>query len=146
MSLKLHLGVIDLPYVDKPTKKGTGVTTGDVAEFLEADYGVMEHFFKAHEKDIAAVMESGLAGSLENMLTGGPTGADPFGTATSAIKKMFDDFILNKEMEKLGVPGVPTVAAQKGVNNRRKKRKGKPDRPSFYDTGLYLNSFVAWVT
>ena len=36
----LHLGVIDMPYVEQ-----AGQTTGDVAESLERRYGVMGHFY-----------------------------------------------------------------------------------------------------
>ena len=144
--MKLHLGVIDVPYVDKPGRKGTGVTTGDVATFLEEDFHPIETFVKVRGKDIGESIERSVGGALETLMMGGPTNVDPFGTATNEIKQHFNDFILRKEMDNLGIPGVPTQASLKGVNSRRKNRKGKPGRPSFYDSGLYLDSFVAWVT
>jgi len=52
-----------------------------------------------------------------------------------------------KEVEKLGIPGVPTKAALRGVNHRLKhpyRRRGA--RPSFVDTSLYMSSFKAWAT
>ena len=148
MTLQLHLGVIDHPYVDAPGKgksKGSTKTTGDIAEILEEKYEVMEHFVDLHEKDIAADLESGVAGSIESLMMGAPPSHDPFGTATDAIKKRFTDFIENKEMDKLGIAGVPTQASLKGVDHRKKSGKGTPGRPSFRDTLQYLNAFKAWV-
>jgi hypothetical protein len=150
----LHLGVADLPYnqAQPPPRKGrrrrktsaSTVTTGDVAEFLENRYHIMEIFFQERQADIAGYLENSLEGALENVLLGAPPSNDPFGTATSEIEDRFKMFLSNKEMEALGYPGVPTQAALKGVNHRLKLRKG-PRRPSFIDTGLYQASFHAWI-
>jgi hypothetical protein len=48
-------------------------------------------------------------------------------------------------MDTLGIPGVPTLAAQEGRSSRFKKGKGKGPRKSFIDTGLYVGSFKSWV-
>ena len=157
----LHLGVIDMPYADAPKKhqrKSGGTpneTTGDVAEILEAKYGVMEQFFKAHEQDIATSLESSIASALENLiaskgssltkqiLAGTSTG---LAQAESEIKDKFSNFLSNKEVETLGIAGVPTRAALDGVSHRFKNPyKKRPARPSFIDTGLYQTSFRAWV-
>jgi hypothetical protein len=63
------------------------------------------------------------------------------------IEERFKDFLSLQEMDKLGVPGVPTEAAKKGKSSRFKRRrsKGGAPRPSFIDTGLYQSSFKAWV-
>ena len=148
--MKLLLGVTDIPYSQAPGKKQrkatpSTVTTGDVAEILEAKYNVMETFFKVHEKDIAADLENSLAGALESMLMNAPVDLNAFGAATTEIEQRFNNFIVHKEMDALGIPGVPTKAAIEGASSRKKGRKGKPDRPSFYDTGLYVNSFKAEV-
>ncbi len=140
MSLTLHLGVVELPY----NKKG-GLTTFDVANFLEARYHVMEVFYEVHKDDVATALEDGLQGTIENLMLGAPAGQNPFGTAESKIKDAFDSFITLREMEALGYPGVPTNASLKRKSARFKSGTAKRVRPSFVDTGLYLNSFAAWV-
>lgn len=143
MTLTLHLGVLDQPYTND---KESGVTTGDVAEFLEAKYHPMETFSEVHMEDlIIPSLEDGIRGSLESLLMGAPPSLNVFGTATDKIRKGFDDFITNKEMESLGIPGVPTKAALDRRSARFKKGKARRQRPSFVDTGLYLDSFMAWV-
>jgi hypothetical protein len=117
-------------------------TTGDVAEILEARYGIMETFFNAHSRDIVQAMEGSLSGTLENLLLGAPTAGASFGAATAEIEREFRQFLSNREMD--GMPGIPTQAAMMGVNRRLKVRRGAM-RPSFVDTGLYQQSFTAWV-
>lgn len=131
---------MELPY----NKKG-GLTTFDVANFLEARYHVMEVFYQVHQADVAASLEDSLQGAVENLMLGGPTQQNPFGTAENKIKDAFDVFITNKEMESLGYPGVPTKASIQRRSARFKSKKAKKERPSFVDTGLYLNSFASWV-
>lgn len=159
----LHLGVVDLPYNTpdgsiapeiagalshgNPPKRGQvkiAATIGDVATFLENKYHVMEIFFEAHQADIAEALESSLAGALENLLMGGPATAPAWGAATSAIEALFRKFLDSKEMDELGIPGVPTAASLKGVSHRFKQKAG-PIRPSFVDTGMYEASFTVWV-
>jgi hypothetical protein len=137
--LTLHLGVVVQPY------RNGGLTTGDVAEILEAKYGVMEAFYKAHGQDIADALTDSLKGALESLMMGQRT--DPFGTAMGDIKREFSHFILSKEgVEHVGIPGVPTAAALAGVSHRLRHpyAKSNPRRPSFRDTGLYESSFLAW--
>lgn len=164
--LVLNLGIIDVPYANyenkekipqakrgkanKPLKpKGSGATqtTGDVAEILEAKYGVMDAFAFARMSDIAHELEDALAGELENMLMGAPIAANPFQKAESAITTMFKQFLETSAIEHLGIEGVPTQAAKDGVNHRLKHpyAKANPRRPSFIDTGMYQSHFVAWV-
>lgn len=156
----LHLGVIDIPYVDKEKpaarrkrlKAGKPpapdeLTTGDVAEILEDKYHVMEVFYEVHKDDVAKDLEESVAGALETIMMGGPSDIDPFGGATSKIDERFTDFLTNREMEKLGYEGVPTQAALEGVNHRLKHPYAKKNkrRPSFIDTGLYQASFKSEV-
>lgn len=160
MSLTLHLGVIDQPYTSydggrkaanparrrKPLVTGKAkrtVTTGQVARWLEDRYHVMEVFYEIDGGVHEALRES-VADAMENVLMGAPVDANPFLGATSEIQKRFKQFISNRTMETLGIPGVPTRAALMGVNSRLKLRRG-PRRPSFRDTGLYQASFMAWV-
>jgi len=151
---KLVLGVIDLPYADagsykelrtkKPKHKQEGnKTTGDVAEILEDKYHVMEVFYESHVEQIGDYIVSGMEAALEAVMMGAPAGQiDAHGQATGNIDRMFKEFLANKEMESMGIPGVPTLAAQEGHSKRFKQpyKKRKP-RPSFIDTGLYQASF-----
>ena len=146
----LHLGVADIPYANPPRAKGSKAssgtqTTGDVAEWLEAKYHVMEVFFALHADEIAKALESSVAGSLENLLLGGPAQM-PTDEAMSAIEERFRKFLSEKEMEGLGIPGVPTRAAQLGKSKRFKNGYGPANRPSFIDTGAYEAAFKAWIT
>jgi len=135
----LHLGVLVQSYGNGPS----AVDTADVAGWLEDKYHVMEIFYEHHDKQIADAMANSMQGALETVMMGGPAG-DPFASAADEIHKEFQDFILTKEMDRLGYPGVPTQASLQGVSHRHKSRRGSPGRPSFYDTGLYVNSFRAW--
>jgi hypothetical protein len=161
----LHLGVIDVPYVQpnpqpkarkasarprlhkRHRKKYANVTTGDVAEILEAKYHVMEVFFRQHDQDVVAVqLEKSLKCAVESLMMGAPLTLDPFGTATSEIENRMKQFLSNREMDALGYPGVPTMAAQMGVSHRfAHPYKRRPARPSFIDTGLYQSSMKAWI-
>jgi hypothetical protein len=143
----LHLGVADVPYADPGTKKKSGsLTTGDVAEILEAKYGVMGHFVDLHGADIARELENSVLGAIESLIAGAPASHDAFGTATSEIEEIFRAMLSNRELDKLGIPGVPTAAAKRGVSHRFKRPYARrKERPSFIDTGLYQDSFKAWV-
>lgn len=159
----LHLGVIDIPYVDNSepksrkksgrpgphkahVKKYKNLTTGDVAEILEDKYHVIEHFYENNEEKIAERLENSLAGALESILMGAPLSISAFGMATSAIEDRFKDFLSLKELDALGYPGIPTLASLEGVSHRFKNPYAKrPPRPSFIDTGLYQASFKSWV-
>lgn len=142
--LVLHLGVLVQPYRAN-NGKVTALTTGDVAEFLEAEYAVMGTFARIKAQNLAEDLESSLGGALESLLMGRVT--DPWGRATSAIQKRFKEFISSREAERVGIPGTPTEAAKRGVNHRLKHpyASKNPRRPSFRDTGLYMNSFRAWL-
>lgn len=150
MTTTLHLGVVDMPYAHDP--KGT--STGDVAEILEVRYHVMEVFFELHRHDIAADLEHSVAGAIEALMQGAPPeNSSPFGRAEAEIEKRFKNFLDSQEIERMGIPGVPTQAALDGVSHRFKNprymKKGKKlvkrqRRPSFIDTGLYEASMKAW--
>ena len=165
---KLHLGVVDIPYVDGPTKirrhvsrarsrrhdaameggpsPSGGVTTGDVAGWLENRYHIMELFFETHHQEITALLTEAMAGQLENLLAGGSSvEINPLAGGTEEIENLFRKFLSDREVETLGIPGVPTQAALKGVSARFKSGYNpKGRRPSFIDTGLYEASFRAW--
>jgi len=161
----LHLGVIDIPYVDakgkaRPHKrhrqKYENKTTGDVAEILEAKYHVMEHFYELHHAEVDHLLFESFEGAIESLLAGAPPTLSVAGTATSKIEDAFKQMLSTMELDALGYPGIPTQAALDGVSHRfanptHRRVKGaglvrRAPRPSFIDTGLYQASFKAWVT
>lgn len=150
MTLKLHLGVMDIPYSHTPPTSpapqtvvpGTE-TTGDVAGWLENKYGIMEAFYGRYEKQIAALLADAYAEAAESLLMGGPARVNPTGAAMSSLEDLFKQFLSTSEIEGMGIDGVPTLAALMGVNHRLKRRRG-PRRPSFIDTGQYQAAFRAW--
>jgi hypothetical protein len=135
----LHLGVLDVPY-----KKG-GKSTGEVAEILEAKYHVIEIFYEEHQRDIAGLLEEIYGSALDDLLKGAPAGGNTAAELGSGIKSLFAKFIDGRQMDGLGYPGIPTQAALRGVNHSKLHpyAKGNPERPSFRDTGQYLDSFWA---
>lgn len=162
----LHFGVNDIPYVTYVAPKlrrvrvrsrrqsrqvlesstaspSAAPTTLEVAKILEAKYHVMEVFYELHVGDIAAVIIQSLQSQIRSITVGLPVGPDPWGNATGKMDAMFKTFLSQREMDGLGIPGVPTMAAQMGVNHRLKAKKGLP-RPSFIDTGTYESNFRAW--
>lgn len=148
MSVTIHLGVTEMPYSFGDlgrSKKGKprASTTGDVAEILEAKYGVMQLFWEKHGQEAIDEMHEALQGAFESTVLGAPASPAPFAAATGKIEEMFQQFIDMKEMDGLA-PGVPTAASLAGVNHRFKRKRG-PVRPSFKDTGLYESSFRCWV-
>jgi hypothetical protein len=140
--MRLHLGVLDVPY-----SKEEGKTTGDVATILEDKYHVMSTFVDVLGRDaIAAAFEQAAKSAVEDLFSGAPTPAVSLtGDATEEVQSAFRVFIDQREMDGL-VPGVPTAASLKGMNHRfsRPNARGNPVRPSFRDTGLYETSFRAW--
>jgi hypothetical protein len=151
--LTLHLGILVQPYRAK-SAKAAAMTTGDVAEILEAKYGLMAAFYRVHETDVAQAIETSLEGALESLLMQTSRGVaafgqavDPWGRGMQLIQQEFRDFINSKEAERVGIPGVPTKAALRGVSHRRKHPYAgrNPRRPSFRDTGLLVSSFRSWV-
>jgi hypothetical protein len=165
--LVLHLGVLDLPYANetktekvprakkgqankpiKPKTESGRQTTGDVAEILEDKYGIMDTFAFARLPDIAKALEESIAGELETLMMGGRPSGNPFASAESSIGTMFKQFISTQQIEHMGIEGVPTQAALKGVNHRLKHSyaKANPRRPSFIDTGMYVANFKCWVS
>ena len=161
MSFTLHFGVADVPYgsaYQAATSKRPGphpgpaqqiamnrTTTGDVAEILEARYGIMQRFFELHEAEIVRAVEEVIEDKLEALLSGRPIEQGLFQTGDfteieQAFRKMLDDRELDGR-----VPGVPTQASLQGVSHRMKHPYAKRGpRPSVIDTGLYQATFRVW--
>lgn len=156
--MKISLGVVDVPYAyeqeilgkkGKPLKKKRkvkkSITTGEIAEILEAKYGIMGVFFDRHGQEIADFVADAYEGALENVLTGGPFNPNPGQEGFEKIDQLFRDFLSNNEMAQLGITGVPTEAAKAGVSHRfAHPYAERPSRPSFIDTGQYQTMFRSW--
>ena len=138
MARRLHLGVTEIPYPYGPPR-----TTHEVANFLEKRYGVIEHFTEDNEKKIKEMARTQSERSARDMIKGRRVNYQPM---LDEIKRTFRQYITSKSLDGR-VAGVPTRASLRGVNHRLKHpyAKKNPPRPSFFDTGLYVKSFKAWV-
>ena len=152
----IHLGVVDLPYGHTENigkvKKGKNAgkpyasTTGDVAEILEEKYGVMEAFWTLHEQEILDAFSESIVGEMDSILEGKPYSFRAFASGEDEVVNLFDKFLSNKEMDRVGRGDIPTEAAKRGVSHRFKHPYARrASRPSFIDTGLYEYSFFCWV-
>jgi|SRR6185312_157237 len=170
----LHLGVLDIPYPERqpapravakrrprggvrwrpPTRGSTaGKTTGDIAEIIEGRYGIFSMFTLLHGADIEEKLAEVYEAKLERLLLGGPAAAasaefdtGDFAGEVSVLEGIFKKALDDQEFNGRG-PGIPTRAAQHGVNHRlaRPSVRGNPARPSFIDTGLLQSSLKIWV-
>jgi hypothetical protein len=146
--MKLHLGVIDRPYENaSPDGSTAATTTGEVAQWLENRYHIMEIFYHFHEQEIADKLAEGMGDALEAVMVGAPPSLNPTTEALSTEETVFKLWLALGEVEKVGIPGVPTLAAQnrQSLRLKLKKKLRGPARPSFIDTGLYQSSFKMWV-
>jgi hypothetical protein len=150
--LVLHLGVIDQPYTNAKytLEKPSAATTGQVAVWLENKYHIWTHFWEIYgapdNSPIQAAMLDSLSKTIRTLMVSrqAPRNLNPFGTATGQIEFLFKQMLDQKELDRLGYPGIPTLQALKGYSNRFKRRRGPP-RPSFIDTGLMQASMKAWL-
>lgn len=136
----LLFGEVKVPY---DNKTGTADTV-EVARILEARYGLFTAFYTFHETEIKALLVDSLEGALENLHAGGVAPADPFASSMQRLQALFRKFLMTAEIERMGIDGVPTQAALKGINHRKKAKKGVR-RPSFVDTGTMELAFRSWV-
>jgi len=131
----------------KAKKGGRAITTGEVADILEKKYGVMEVFFEAHEDEISEALTDSVDKAIETLKLGDGAVVLNFKTAEAKIEAMFKQFLESEEIEQMGIEGVPTKAAIRGISHRKAHpyKKGNDRRPSFIDTGTYQQNFKAWV-
>lgn len=164
----LNLGVVELAYDNRETKKqqgariakarkgrrrpkpaasGTAMETVDVARILEAKYHIIEQFYELHEEEIGEMFAEALGDTLADIMAGvAPPTINLHAAAESRLEEMFHDFLTNEELAQTATPGVPTKAALRGVSHRFKHPYARrARRPSFIDTGLYLQAFKAWM-
>jgi hypothetical protein len=131
------LGVNDVP-------EWNGVPLFDVAKILQEEYGLFQAFFDANGQEIADAYAESLNHSLNRMLEGKRV-ANVFSEANSKTQGLFYDFINSAQVETMGIFGVPTGAALKGIKHRKKNPNTGERRPSFLDTGILRNNFRAWM-
>jgi len=160
MTLKLRFGVNDIPYgtayqtvarkrAGKPPSAAMSrVTTGDVADFIERRYHLMERYCEMRRDFIGQVLAEAMRSKVEALHMGrGPQPGPLLGTTDLAdIAEDFRRTLDDRGFDGL-VTGVPTAAAQAGVNHRllHPYAKSNPPRPSFIDTGLYQANMRVWV-
>ena len=154
MTWEFNLGVDDKPYPytkrlrhvkGRKRRKLAPKSTGDVMAILEAKYGVIHEFYENKYPQIDKIIMQHIKADIENQMAGGKGLANPIKPAMPEVEELFRKFIDKRQVEKLGIPGVPTEAALMGVRHVRGKKTTGSRRPSFDDTGLYKKSFRAWV-
>jgi hypothetical protein len=146
VTAQINLGVLDVPYVEG------GNTTGDVAEILEAHYGIMQLFAEElHSKELQEGIENALQDRLDNYIMQVPGFEDlsslfPEGSLSS-VEEVFRRMLDQRELDGRA-PGVPTEASLRGVNHRllHPYAKSNPPRVSFVDTGQYQANVRVWIT
>lgn len=136
MSLKLHLGVNDV-------LEPNGFPTFDLATLLEEKYGLFSAYAERHGQDIADELAQSVSDAI-TLVAAGRTKGNPFRDGEEAITAGFKRFLDSREIETMGIPGVPTAAALMGKSARRKRTRG-PRRPSFIDSGTLRINFRSWV-
>lgn len=163
--MKLVLGVIDIPRAqdtktEKPQKgrrrtvnkresiDAEFATTGDVAEWLEKEYHLMQTFLELHKDRIEAEAKACLDRTIANIVIGAPLDSAQyaFSELEEQVTIMFKRWLSENGPAEAGIPGTPTKAALAGVNHRMKHPYAKRGpRISFIDTGQYQATFKAWV-
>jgi hypothetical protein len=121
------------------------MTTFEVAKILEDKYHIVE-LFQVMEKE--RINE--LAGDI---ITDAIEGIEKFTRhrwkkrtkAMEGIESRFRANLVGRKFD--GNPGIPTLAAQRGVShlNQHPYANRGGSRPSFVDTGMYKQSFRAWL-
>ncbi|HQT24977.1 MAG TPA: hypothetical protein PLK99_00060 [Burkholderiales bacterium] len=125
-----------------PEVKGS-VTTGEVAEFLESKYHVMEVFYELYQQKIAEKLAAAMAEKIESIAQGNPNvRLKTFDVGD--IELAFRQYLSADEWQKIS--GQRIAAAELGISHRKKDKKRAGPRPAFIDTGLYQQTFKSWVS
>lgn len=154
MIITFNLGVTNKPYpyttrlrhvMGRQRRLRAPKTTVEVMEILEAKYGVIDAFYTSKKPQIDRICLRYLKADLDHQMRGGDPSKNPLVGAMAEIEELFVKFLDKRQVEKLGISGVPTQAALEGVQHKRGRKTFGNRRPSFVDTGLYKDSFRAWV-
>jgi hypothetical protein len=146
----LHFGVNDVPYSGQLASKqqrrltrsqrgySRNKTTGQVMNYLEAKYSLIEAFIEQEHELITSILEKAAVNALKNDA--------PMTVPASDLRKLeskFKDDIINQNFD--GLPGVPVKAAIAGVSHKYMHPFAKrASRASFIDTDLFRRNFKVW--
>ena len=124
---------------------GEGKNSAQVAAELEERYGIVETFVRMEEDFIISIIEDKMGEDLDEII--GMSSISKKGISDQDTDKIVERFkrdIAHRRFDGL-IPGVPTLASIRGVlHSRRHPYARRASRPSFRDTGNYVNSFRAW--
>jgi hypothetical protein len=125
---------------------GVGMTAKDVAKELEDKYAIVETFYNMEEDHIVDLIEDAFLEDLEEVMQADKVSRKGISDeATNQIQERFKQNLLLKKYDGV-LGGVPTLAAQRGVSHLQAHPfTRRAPRPSFVDTGNYMNSFRVWV-
>lgn len=141
----IHFGVLVVPYKDEKGKPEL-TTTGEVATKLEYRYNVMQVFFDKYQNEISEIVMFEMLAVFENVALGMPI-ENAYMINLSKVDTLFNQYLDKDEWQT--ITGRTIKAAQAGHSKRFKDRfneKGlRGPRPAFIDSGLYEDSFKAWI-
>ena len=119
---------------------GGARTSADVGKILEAKYGLFSAFAEANAQNIADDLTASLAKKFEALVAGNGS-SDSLSEIGAGVEKRFKNFLDRYEAEGLALPGVPTLAAQKGIRHIVGRKSYGARRPSFVDSGNLRDNF-----
>jgi hypothetical protein len=149
--MELHFGVNDVAYSGqlgakqqrRMTKSQRGYerhkTTGKVMDYLEAKYGLIEHFIEENQELINKVIEKAAAKALANNTKMVVPASD-----CRMLESLFKESIIGQRFDG-SIPGVPVKAAIAGISHKYLHPYAKRgSRASFIDTDLFRKNFKVW--
>jgi hypothetical protein len=149
--MELHFGVNDVRYSGqlaskqqrKLTKSQRGYerskTTGQVMDYLESKYGLIEAFIEENKDVIHSIIEKAATKALKNDTKMTIPASD-----CRKLESLFRDSIAGQRFDGI-VPGVPVHAAIAGISHKYLHPFAKhASRPSFMDTDLFRRNFKVW--
>lgn len=135
--MRLHFGFEDRAY-DYEARSAT-----QVAEYLEARYGIVETFWEMKQDRIYDILADVQEKAIEDIAAGKKRKVVLRRPDALKIERIFKSAINNREFDGV-VPGAPTAVALSGRSRYRGQRRGS-SRASFVDSGTYRDSFRVWV-
>ena len=125
---------------------GANRTTKEVSQEIESKYHVVETFSEMEGPFIVDLIEGATVDAIEAIIEGRIPSLKIQDSSTKEIEQRFRDNLDSRRYDGV-ISGVPTLAAQRGVDHTQHRPYAKRGpRPSFVDTGLYKNTFRVWVT
>jgi len=140
---------IEIDVIERPEPRSK-LTTDDVANILEAKYGLFSNFTEMYTGDIAEILAESISATTENLfkrtfrqIFGGEK-PDPYAKGLQEIEDLFKEYLDNEWLTGV-VAGVPTKDALRGYHRMLGKagRYTGVRRPSFVDTATLRNSIKA---